>query len=141
MLRCPTVEFESQPFVEFRGIFNDIPRNFLATFPGMFGDILRNVWEHFPECLETFSGMFQNIPRNFSRYFPEYLATFYGMFSDIHRNVWRHPPERLAAFPGIWHSPRSLDSVPRSCIPGFINSLTWTCQKIRHRSFQNKHWF
>ena len=65
---------------------------------------------HSSEYLRTFPGMFGDIPRNV--FPPECFVTFPGMFGDIPRNVWRHSP----------HSPRSLHSVPRSCIPVFIYS-------------------
>ena len=76
-------------------------------FLGMFEDILRDVRRHPPKCLSTFPVMFGNIP---------------GNVSDIPRNVWQHSPECLRKFPGMkhsLHSPRSLHSIPRSCIAGF----------------------
>ena len=51
----------------------------------------------------------------------------------IYTKNWQHSPERLRIFPRMFgniprnitfpHSPRSLQSVPRSCIPWFIHSL------------------
>ena len=96
------MNLKANPLWEFRGIFNHIPRNFLATFPEMFGDILRNVWRHSPECLRTFPGMFGDILRNVSENSPECLRTFPESFHDIPRNIRRHSMECLATFTGMF---------------------------------------
>ena len=64
--------------------------------------------------LSYFHSMFYKMPQIFFEYSLDCLRTFRKMFNDISRNVWRHSP----------HSLRSPHSVPRSCIPGFIHSLT-----------------
>ena len=56
--------------------------------------------------------MFDNIPWNVWRHSVECLTIFLGMLEEIPRNVCVHSP----------HSPQSPHSVPRSCIPGFIDS-------------------
>ena len=83
-------------------------------FPGIFSNlhgillnILRNLLEHSSESLRTFPGIFFNIPRNVE------ITTFPGIFLEIPRNPSEHFPR----------SSHSLHSVPRSCIPDFINSL------------------
>ena len=95
----------------------------------IFLSILENLCQHSPESLLTFPGIFSNIPRNLFEHSPESLRTFPGIFFNIPRNV------KIITFPGIlWEiprnpseqsprSPHSPHSAPRSCIPGFINSL------------------
>ena len=73
------------------------------TFPGILLNIPRDLLAHSPESCSTFPGIFWNIPRNFK------IITFPGILKEIPRN-------------SIEHSPRSPHSVPRFCIPGFINS-------------------
>ena len=115
-IKCYYVH-SSETFHTFHRMFYSMPHiifeyslDFSRTFPGMFGDIHRNIWRHFPECLATFLGIFGDIARNIWRHSPGYFRTFPGMFGHIPRNI---------TFP---YSSRSPHSVPRSCIPGFIDS-------------------
>ena len=104
--------------------FEDIPWNVLQhsaerlrIFPTMFDYISPNVWGDSLVCLRTLPRMFGHI-----------LQSIWGYSPDI----WGHSLECLCNNPQkvLLHSldyniyPHSPHSVPRSCIPGFIRSLS-----------------
>ena len=105
----------------FPGIFWNIPRNFkIITFPGILKEIPRNSIEHWTFLYSWFYKQPENSP--------ESSWTFPGIFSNIARNLLQHSPKsennNIPRNPSE-HSPRSPyspHSVPRSCIPGFINN-------------------
>ena len=102
-------------------------RNLIAEFDKNKQNFTNKSKFRFPE-------IFLSIPRNLLQQSPESSRTFPGIFLYILPNLFKHSPESLQTFPGILlniprnpskHSPRSLHSLytlPRSCIPGFINS-------------------
>ena len=57
-------------------------------------------------------GIFLNIPRNLLKHSAESSRAFPGILQEIPRNHNEQSPRSL----------HSLDSIPRSCIAGFINS-------------------
>ena len=125
ILRTFFIILDQYPLILF--LFNCIVKS------SIFLSILENLCQHSPESLLTFPRIFWNIPRNLFeirrnlfKHYPESSSTFPGIFFNIPQNdniprilqeIPRNPSEHSP------RSPHSPHSVPRSCIPGFINSL------------------